>query len=267
MSDAIYDAVLISWRKEDRLRLPRDCFTHHLEIDSTNSELQRRIRSGDAGSFSVVTADYQTSGRGRRGDRWEAAEGRNLLFSVALALPEARAEWSRLPHLIAAVVGAAIESILPSEENLAAKWPNDLYHHGKKLVGILVETTLVPRPFAIVGVGINVNMRKEEFPSELRDQVTSLYETLGCESNRWFLLGLVLDELLRRYPSGLHHFSESLDWIRRRDFLLNRKITCLSGGTAKEGFARGLGDEGELLFETAEGQQERIVSAERLLLC
>jgi len=267
MSNGIYDAVVESWRKDDRLHLPPDRFAHHHEIDSTNSELQRRLRSGEAENFSVVAADYQSAGRGRHGDRWEAASGRNLLFSVALALPESRHQWTRLPHIIAAMTGAAIESVLPSEETLQAKWPNDLYHQGRKLAGILVETSLLPRPFAIVGVGINVNMRQEEFPPGLREQVTSLYEILGCESNRWFLLGLMLEELHRRYPAGLHDFSESLDWIRTRDFLLNRRVTCLSAGKAKEGFARGLGDEGELLFESVDGEWESIVSAERLMLC
>jgi BirA family biotin operon repressor/biotin-[acetyl-CoA-carboxylase] ligase len=267
MSNGIYDAVIESWRKEARLQFPPDRFAHHPEIDSTNSELQRHLRSGDADHFAVVAADYQSAGRGRRGDRWEAASGRNLLFSIALSLPETRQPWTRLPHLIAAVTGAAIESVISTEDTLQAKWPNDLYHQGRKLAGILVETTLVPRPFAIVGVGINVNMRSEEFPPGLRDQVTSLYEIIGCESNRWFLLGLILEELHRCYPSGLHDFSESLEWIRQRDYLLNRKVTCLSGGEAKEGFARGLGNEGELLFETADGERERIVSAERLVLC
>lgn len=252
---------------EDRLHLPADRFVHHREIDSTNSELQRLLHAGDADNFSVVAADYQTAGRGRRGDRWEAASGRNLLFSVALPLPESRHQWTRLPHLVAALTGAALESVIPSNEPLQAKWPNDLYYQGRKLAGILVETSLLPRPFAVVGVGINVNMRKEEFPPGLREHVTSLYEILGCESNRWYLLGLILEALLRRYPSGLQDFGDSLSWMRQRDFLLNRKLTCLSGGKAKEGYARGLGDEGELVFESVDGERENIVSIERLILC
>jgi BirA family transcriptional regulator, biotin operon repressor / biotin---[acetyl-CoA-carboxylase] ligase len=267
MSNGIYDAVIESWRTEARLEFPPSRFAYYPQIDSTSSELQRRLRSGEVEHFAVVTTDFQSAGRGRRGDRWEAASGRNLLFSVALSLPETRQHWTRLPHLIAAIAGAAIESVISSEGPLQAKWPNDLYYQGRKLAGILVETSLLPRPFAIVGVGINVNMRKEEFPSALREQVTSLYEILGCESSRWFLLGLMLEELHRSFPSKLNDFSESLDWIRKRDYLLNRKVTCLSGGKAREGFARGLGNEGELLLETEQGERESIVSAEKLLLC
>lgn len=264
MSERIHAEIVRGWSPEDLGHFPRERFRHLAETGSTNDDLLALARAGDACPYDLVCADYQTRGRGRRGDRWEAAPGRNLLFSLALPLDGDRQLWARLPHLAACVVGSTVESVLGPGYRLQAKWPNDLLYEGRKLAGILVETVLAPRPLAIVGIGLNVNLRHEELPPDLRPIATSLYELLGCESSRWFLLGQIVQGFLRRFPGELVDFPSVLDWLRARDCLLGQRLAVRSGRDWLEGVARGLGYGGELMLQTTADELVAIVSAEEI---
>lgn len=270
MSDKIHAEIVRGWPEQDLLRFPCERFRHVEATGSTNDDLLTLARAGSVCPYELISADFQTRGRGRRGDRWEATPGRNLLFSVALPLVTERIAdgdrhlWPRLPHLAACIVGSAVESVLGPGYRLQAKWPNDLLHEGRKLAGILVEIVLAPQPYAVVGVGLNVNLRHEELPPDLRPVATSLYELLGCESSRWFLLGQIVQGFLRHFPEKIGHFAPVLDWIRARDFLIGQSLSIRSGREWHEGFARGIGDDGELLLETSDGATVRIVSAEEI---
>lgn len=264
MTERIHAEIVRGWSAEEAVRFPLDRFHHLAETGSTNDDLLARVRSGEAQPYDLVSADFQTRGRGRRGDRWEAPPGRNLLFSLALPLDEDRRIWPRLPHLAAKLVGSAVEDVLGPGARLQAKWPNDLLHEGRKLAGILVETVLSPAPFAVVGIGLNVNLRHDELPPDLRPVATSLYELLGCESSRWFLLGQILQGFLRHFPESTADFGPVLEWIRPRDFLLGQRLAIRSGRERFEGLAAGIGEDGELLLETADSGFVRIVSAEEI---
>jgi len=132
MSGMIYSEVTRGWTEADRARFSPGHFTHLTETGSTNDDLLARARAGEALPFELISTDYQSKGRGRRGDRWEAARGRNLLFSLALPLESPRETWACLPQLTAALVGRAIEDILGPGHRLGAKWPNDLLYKEKK---------------------------------------------------------------------------------------------------------------------------------------
>jgi BirA family biotin operon repressor/biotin-[acetyl-CoA-carboxylase] ligase len=264
MSERIHAEIVRGWSGEDLSRFPVERFRHFEETGSTNDDLLALARSGNACPYDLISADFQSRGRGRRGDRWEATPARNLLFSLALPLDGDRQLWPRLPHLTAWIVGSTVESILGPGYRLQAKWPNDLLHEGRKLAGILVETVLAPQPYAVVGIGLNVNLRHEELPPELRPIATSLYELIGCESSRWYLLGQIVRGFLRHFPEKTADFSPVLDWIRARDFLVGQALSVRSGRDWFEGVARGLGEDGELLLETAAGESIRIVSAEEI---
>jgi len=264
MSEAIYAEIVKSWSDLERTRFRPEQLRHSPATGSTNDDLLALARSGKARPYDLISTDFQSSGRGRRGDRWEATPGRNLLFSLALPLTMEREHWSRLPHLTASIVGAAIEGILGPGYPLQAKWPNDLLYAGKKLAGILVEIAMSPRPLAVVGVGINVNLRQGELPPELRNTATSLYEILECESSRWFLLGLIIDAFLTRYPFEISTFDSTLEWVSSRDYLIGKNLRIRSGLETFEGTAAGIGPGGELLLNTGAETPLKIVSAEEI---
>jgi BirA family biotin operon repressor/biotin-[acetyl-CoA-carboxylase] ligase len=141
---------------------------HLRSTDSTN-ERARALALGGAPHGTLVTADEQTSGRGRQGRAWSATPGRSLLASVLLR--GLGPEHALLPLAAAVAVCEACERTAPV--TCEVKWPNDVWIDRRKVAGILVEG----RPqegWAVVGVGINVSTAREELPPELREHATSL---------------------------------------------------------------------------------------------
>lgn len=123
---------------------------------STNTELMRRARLGQAEPALLVALE-QTAGRGRMGKTWVSEPGASLTFSMGLPLRPA--QWAGLSLAVGVALAEALAGLLPPAQRgaLQLKWPNDLWLHGAKLAGILVETAhTAAGPCVVVGVGINV---------------------------------------------------------------------------------------------------------------
>src|SRR6195952_3513379 len=143
---------------------------HFARVGSTNT-VARELAAAGAPHGTVVTAAEQTAGRGRQGRTWTAPPGSALLYSAILRPLEPR--HSVLPLAVPLAVCEVAEHLRPGID-CKAKWPNDIHLEGRKLAGILIEA----RPqdgWAVLGVGLNLTIRPEEFPPELRDRATSLF--------------------------------------------------------------------------------------------
>jgi len=215
------------------------------EVDSSNTELMRRARAGQADPVLLV-AERQTAGRGRLGRTWAGEPGASLAFS--LGLPLAPADWSGL----SLAVGVSLaESLHP---DIRLKWPNDLWLHDRKLGGILIETAstgqgaAAPR-FAVVGVGLNIAPRPADGLSTAPAWVR---EPLPDADAAQVLLRVVpplVGALLAFQAQGFAPFRARFD---ARDALRGRPV-ALSDGMA--GTASGVGPDGALLVHTAGGMQ------------
>jgi len=135
-------------------------FIHLDEVDSTNTYLMTLPRDA-AQPYVAVHADYQTAGRGQRGNKWQSAAGLNLLGSIRHHPTFLRPEQQFvLSQLIALAIVEELSSLLPSAaDDLRIKWPNDIYWRDRKLCGILIEYQLSATAIeqAIIGFGVNVN--------------------------------------------------------------------------------------------------------------
>jgi BirA family biotin operon repressor/biotin-[acetyl-CoA-carboxylase] ligase len=164
-------------------------------LASTNDTVLKRARNGAAEGL-VILADYQTRGRGRMLRRWISPPGENLLFTV-LVRPEIAAQKApMLTHIAAASVKTVLETRWPAL-NCRLKKPNDVLLNGKKVCGILVESSSSrgQLQFAAIGVGLNVNSRMS-----LRvPQSTSIYEENGRKTKKNTIFRSVLREFARRY--------------------------------------------------------------------
>ena len=159
------------------------------QCESTQRELP-----ADAPEGAVVAADEQTAGRGRMGRPWLAAPGTSLLFSVNLRPP---VETQRLPALTIVAGVAAADGVREATGLMPEiKLPNDLLVNGKKLAGILAEAR---DDRVVLGMGINVNVPREDLPAEGDRQSTSLLVELGEPVDRARLLAAILIELERQY--------------------------------------------------------------------
>ena len=127
------------------------------ETDSTNSEIRRRlVECPDMRGGTVVVADFQTAGRGQKGNSWESQSGKNLLFSILLRPRRMAAAHSFiLSQLVSLSIVEVLGRYIP---DVSIKWPNDIYYRDRKLVGILIENDMqgVDVALSIVGIGVNV---------------------------------------------------------------------------------------------------------------
>jgi BirA family biotin operon repressor/biotin-[acetyl-CoA-carboxylase] ligase len=232
---------------------------------STNDLIAAMARGGAPAGI-VVFAEEQTAGRGRLGRRWRSDPGLGLWFSLLLRPDMPLAQWPRLTLLIACAIARGIrqyaQEFLPSSAapRIMLKWPNDLYASGRKLAGILVETSLGEAPFAVAGIGLNVNHLS--FPAPLDATATSLRIETGSPLDRNALAAAILaalDQSLSLPPSP---FQEILDWASSADCLRGRWVSATAGVITHEGVAQGLDSEGALLIRSAAGDLLRLTSGE-----
>ena len=149
---------------------------HLEETDSTNKYLNELCNKQCVEELTTITADFQTSGRGQRGNSWESEAGQNLMFSFVLYPTFLKA---RRQFLLSQIISLAIkEELQRYVSNISIKWPNDIYWKEKKICGILIENDLMGRNIcqSIAGIGININ--QEEFYSPAPNPV-SLYQITG----------------------------------------------------------------------------------------
>jgi BirA family transcriptional regulator, biotin operon repressor / biotin---[acetyl-CoA-carboxylase] ligase len=210
---------------------------HHRHTDSTNARA-RELAAAGAPHGTLVTAGEQTAGRGRQGRTWTAPAGRALLMSLVLR------DWPRLLPLAAAVAVAEVVG-----EEAAIKWPNDVQlpppsgpGPARKVAGILVEG----RPqegWMVLGIGVNVALRPDDFPPELQATATTLGRDPGAVEPALHDLLSALEGRLASAPDAI------LTGFRARDALIGREVSWAAGS----GTAAGIDDDGRLLVQTGTG--------------
>ena len=217
---------------------------HLANTDSTNAR-GRQLAIEGAPSGTVVTADLQTAGRGRRGRTWSAPEGKALLCSAILAPLELR--HSLLPLAVPLAVCEAVERLAPLE--CLVKWPNDVWVAERKLAGVLIEAE--PPAWAVIGIGLNVAIEPAEFPPDLRQPAISVGHGVGVEA--------ALDAVCERLGNWVDAAPESiLDAYASRDALAGRPVSWVGAGgesAAGEGVAQGLDQRGNLTVVTEDGRR------------
>ena len=216
---------------------------HHRLTDSTNARARELAMAG-APHGTIVTASEQTAGRGRQGRTWSAPAGRALLLSVIVRGLGRGDEL--LPLAVPAAVAEAAQAALGDAARAAIKWPNDIWVGERKLAGILLEGRPQER-WAVIGIGLNVGTRKDEFPEELREHATSLAIEAGAQPGVEDVLEFTLERLEARLADKPRTVLAA--W-RERDLLRGRTIRWNGG----EGTAAGIDDSGALLADTAGGR-------------
>jgi BirA family biotin operon repressor/biotin-[acetyl-CoA-carboxylase] ligase len=210
-----------------------------------------------AAEGTVVIAGEQTVGKGRARRVWLSPHG-NIALSVVL-----HPEVSQLPYLImiASVAAArSIEAVTGLETQL--KWPNDVLVKGRKVCGILIENELLGTKVAraVIGIGINVNIRMKDFP-EVAATATSIFDELGKELPRVVLIRCLLVEMEKLYLSLRDRELIYQEW-RDRLVTLGQKVRVASGKTVLEGTAEGVARDGSLLLKRSDGHLSRVVAGD-----
>ncbi|MGR6832584.1 bifunctional biotin--[acetyl-CoA-carboxylase] ligase/biotin operon repressor BirA [Aliivibrio wodanis] len=215
--------------------------------DSTNQYLLDEMKTLQSGQSCF--AEYQTSGRGRRGRTWVSPFGSNIYFSLYWKLESGLAGAMGLSLAIGIAVVNALE--LLGCQGLKLKWPNDIYWNEKKLAGVLIELSAQSggEAHVVIGVGINVDL-DDRFNAEIDQPWTDLKEVLNKENQRNRLANTLLKSMYQVMEefqmSGLHPFIER--W-KTLDNFMNKAITLQTGSKGISGICKGIDEQGAILVE------------------
>lgn len=249
-----------SWLERDRLhrRLSEIGYTLHLheQVDSTNSQLLGLAQQGQAHK-SVLAAEWQSQGRGRRGRTWWAPLGTGLTFSLLWRFQRPLTALSGLSLAVGVALARALRTL--GVESAALKWPNDILVDGRKLAGILIEThgDMLSAASAVIGVGINV--RNVPYSAETRGfSLIAMEDVLGRMPDRNDVLLAMLHELnevLKLFDAqGFAPFVD--EWQSMHAWQgLPVQVIAAGGDSVVNGRALGVDEAGVLRLATDDGVQ------------
>lgn len=223
-------------------------------IDSTNTKAKELAEAGHP-SGTLVVADQQTLGRGRRGRSWESPAGTGIFMTLMLK-PDINPNNASMLTLVAAMATArAITEV--TGEAAQIKWPNDIVMNAKKVVGILTEMSAQFDYINHIVVGIGINVHNEEFPEEIAKTASSLLLECGHRIHRASLIEAFLEEFERLYAVYLE--TEDMSGLQKEyDSLLvnrGRQVRVLDPKEPFEGKAMGITKKGELIVDTWESRK------------
>ncbi len=232
------------------------------ELPSTNEMAAKLARDG-CPEGTVVVTECQTGGRGRLGRPWFSPRGKGLWFTIVLRPPVNPAETPQATMVAAVAVAGAIREHTGVPADI--KWPNDILVRERKLCGILVELNaeMDRVNFMVAGMGLNVNVPRSEFPSEIRDTATSLQAESGRHIPRVPLLRALLKSFEDWYRLWLDQgFAPILSRWRELCVTLDCPVTVHTIRESYSGHAIDVDDTGALLVKTEDGRIERLLAGE-----
>lgn len=235
------------------------------EVMSTNT-IAKFLSMNGVGNGAVVISEKQTKARGRSGKNWESPLG-GVWLSIIL---NPNVNHSKIP-LITLATGVAVENTLKriGVKNAEIKWPNDILIHGKKVCGILTEaiTSFNTIESVIIGVGIDANISIENFPEELRENMTTLNDEIGEKVDENLLIKLFLEEFEKISEQFINEEYETIlkEW-RKNSYTIG-KIVEVHEPFSKpyDGYVLGISKDGSLVVEKIDGTLEKVISGECII--
>ena len=217
-------------------------YLHFDEIDSTNNYLKNSYKL--LNSFTFVSTDYQSAGKGRNDRIWFSNPGENLMFSLLIKDKDLLKKFSSLSIISAAIIAELIESL--GIKNVSIKWPNDVFIKDKKVCGILLEGQILE--YLVIGVGLNVNQKS--FPDGLRKPAASL----SLELNKDLNVSEIKEQLFFRMTKELSALNSHkyLEYFKNHNYLENKRVRALVNNQPFIGEVIGIDDNFFLQIKTGD---------------
>lgn len=231
------------------------------EIDSTNDECKKLAEQG-AAHGTLVVAEKQTHGKGRRGRSWESPKGTGIWMTLLLRPDIEPYNSSGLTLVAAMAIGKAIEEVTSLEAKI--KWPNDIVVNGKKVTGILTEMSAQPDMINYIVIGIGINVNTEDFPEDIKATASSLKIESGKIVKRSSIIaafGKYFEQYYKKYVSE-QDMSLLIEEYNAELINVNREIKVLAKENSYTGIARGINRHGELIVETDDKEIRTVVAGE-----
>lgn len=263
--------------------------SYYEEVDSTNVRAKTEAVNG-AAHGTLVVANHQTAGRGRRGRSWGSPEGTNVCMTLILKPKFAPEKASMLTLVMALAVAQGMEKTLRESEvgrekivdllherevqsthedrtkkmQSGIKWPNDIVINGKKVCGILTEMEPEQDRIGHVLIGVGINTHQQEFAPELVDKATSLEAECGFKVSRSVLIANIMEAFEKVYDIFEQHGNLSALKEAYEQMLVNcgKEVCVLDPNGDYRGTALGITDTGELLVRRSDGSVEEVYAGE-----
>lgn len=234
-------------------------------IPSTNILAKKLADAGGLHGTAVIAAN-QTEGRGRLGKSWYSAPGQGLYCSIIVRPDVSIEDYPKITLVAGLAVALVLDSITGECSQL--KWPNDIYFSGRKVAGILTESSSMMNSldarYAVVGIGLNINQLLEDFPPDLRTLVTSLF----VETRTEFVVEDLFQAIRLKLLSLLQILSDDgfqllLTQWRKKDYLLGKEMECVSSdGKRIRGVSLGPDEGGQLQVRDSSGGIHDVLSGD-----
>jgi BirA family transcriptional regulator, biotin operon repressor / biotin---[acetyl-CoA-carboxylase] ligase len=234
--------------------------TYFKTLGSTNIRAKELAERG-AAEGTLIIAEVQTEGRGRRGRSWLSPAGHGIYATLILRPAMSPAGAPRITLMTAVAVADAILSL--SELEVKIKWPNDIMVKGKKLAGILTEisTEMDSINYIVVGLGLNVNT--PDFPRELKKRATSILIETGRSFSRIKLLRAYLEQFEKYYQMfTANHFKPIMQRWKELSEIIGKEIIVDVIGQSHAGKVVDIDDDGVLILKNSDGIIHRIFSGD-----
>ena len=236
------------------------------EIDSTNNYAIRLAQEG-APEGTIVLSDFQTEGKGRLDRVWESSQDSNILISFVLRPSLNIERVVKITLATSEIVISALEKHLNklNSNNLkfSVKWPNDILLNGKKLAGILTESSTREKDiiYVVVGIGLNVNQDISELSDDLRETATSLFTETDQSFDRENLISDIITEFEKQYFSlERSNYDQVLqNWKNRCDHI-GKKIIVETHVTEEKGDFLNITEKGILLKTAVDGEEKEFIA-------
>lgn len=224
------------------------------EVDSTNNYAKKHIH--EFADSTIIIANRQTSGRGRLNRKWIDLGDDNLFMSIILKPSETFNEnYPNITQYLCVVLCKVLETYGVKPE---IKWPNDVLINGKKIAGILSETSMQGQKLGgiILGIGVNLNSK----PCNLQNISDKIATSLNIETGKYINIKTFTNELLQEFFSQYQKFIENGFKLIKEDYInkncfLNKNINIQVFNNTKTGFAKAINDKGELIIKTKDNNE------------
>jgi BirA family biotin operon repressor/biotin-[acetyl-CoA-carboxylase] ligase len=239
------------------------CQIHYFEEVESTQNIARNLAAEGAPHGTVVIAETQSAGRGRMGRGWHSPPGVNLYTTIILRPRLTMAEVPRLSLVAGVAAAEALEEVAPDIVQL--KWPNDVWLNGRKAGGIIAEavTDRAQRlDSVLLGIGLNLNLAKDDVPEEIRERAISVLIATGHRCDRVAVANSLFTRLNIRYDENVTQgFAVVRPAWERYSGLSGKRVTVVDAGTREEGIVKGIDTDGALLLETSSGVR-RIIAGD-----
>lgn len=247
------------WLHTQRLGKPLICLD---SVDSTNNYLKRLALEG-AEDGTVVVADQQTAGRGRLGRSFQSPPDTGIYLSILLRPPVAPAQAVNLTACTAVAMCDAVETACGLRPQI--KWTNDVLLEQRKVCGILTEMSVEGETgalqYIVVGIGVNVNQKLEDFPPELQSIAGSVAMARGERLDRSRLTAEIVNAMDQMYEDWLRG-TWQVDRYRADCATLGREVRVIRGDQSRAAFAEAVDDDFGLVVRYEDGSRETVFSGE-----